>query len=235
MPPINAIRHLGAPNIPRSIRRQRKSNLDLMRRFGTPVIVKHMYNAEDVQNGIAEASPNFSDIYGQSRHNDPLSHGIGFVSVEKSDNEWVSPDGTAIVVSDISPGTGYTPAPKYRGYGPGYLIYVILPDASQDVFKLAETGALIKIQEAQVQMGWYPEVNDNDLMIICEINRAEQVVSTHERYLLKQTSPASMRGRDRYGRRESTEDFGNRYITDQSFEMTLLPARDELYKVEVDR
>lgn len=231
---INAIRNQGAPNIPRSIQRQRKRSLEQMRRFGTPVIVKHMYNPQDVTLGVAEASPNFSSVYKQTRHNDPISHGVGFVSVEKSSDEWVSPQGT-LVISNTSPGTGYVPAPKYRGYGPGYLIYAILPDVAEDVFKLTETGAMIHVQQATVQMGWYPEVNDNDLLIICEIDNAENVVTDHERYLLKQTNPASMRGLDRRGRRESTEDFGNRYITDQSFEMTLLPKNDELYNVEIDR
>lgn len=229
----NAIRYVGEPNIPRSIRRQRKNNLDTMRRFGTPVIVKHMYNADDVIAGIAQPSPNFSSTYGQARHNDPISHGVGFVSTEVADNEWIRTDGTLYIGN--SPPTGAVRAPKYRGYGPGFLIYAILPDVAQDVFKLTETGALIKVQQAQVQMGWFPEVNDNDLLIVCQINRAEQVVATHERYLLKMTNPASMRGLDRSGRRESTEDFGNRYITDQSFEMTLIPANDELYNVEVDR
>jgi hypothetical protein len=231
--PTNVINYLGEANLPRSIRRQRQNNLSAMRRFGTPVIVKHMYNAEDVEDGIAEPSPNFSSIYKQARHNDPISHGVGYVSVEKATNEWVRTDGTLYVGS--TPPTGAIPAPKYRGYGPGYLIYAILPDVSEDVFKLTETGAMIRVQQAQVQMGWFPEVNDNDLLIICELDRGENIVRTKERYLLKQTNPASMRGLDRYGRRESTEDFGNRFITDQSFEMTLIPPNDELMNVEVDR
>lgn len=231
----NVIRYTGEPNVPPNIRRQRHSNLDTMRRFGSPVIIKHMYNDQDVQAGIAEKSPNFSSVYGQPRHNDPLSHGVGFVSVEKSKDEWIKPDGSGIVVAKTSPGAGYVPAPKYRGYGPGYLTYVIMPDVAEDVFKLSEVGALIKVQNAQVQMGWYPEVNDNDLLVICRIDNAERVVETYERYLLKMTNPLSMRGLDRKGRREYTEDFGNRHVTDQSFEMTLLPSNEELQNVEVDR
>lgn len=231
--PTNVISYLGEANVPRSIRRQRKNNLDTMRRFGTPVILKHMYNAEDVENGIAEPSANFSSVYGQTRHNDPISHGIGYVSVERATNEWVTPTGTLYIGN--APPTGSVPAPKYRGYGPGFLIYAILPDVAEDVFKLTETGAMIRVQQAQVQMGWFPEANDNDLLIVCEIDKAENVIKTHERFLCKMTNPASMRGLDRYGRRESSEDFGNRFITDQSFEMTLIPPNDELYKVEVDR
>src|SRR4051812_35911766 len=118
MPLQNVIKYIGEPVVPREILHQRRYNLDTMRRFGTPVIVKHMYNDQDVQAGIAEKSPNFSSIYGQPRHDDPISHGVGFVSVEKSTNEWVSPRGQ-LVVSNTSPGAGYTLAPRYRGYGPG--------------------------------------------------------------------------------------------------------------------
>lgn len=226
--------YLGEPNVPRTIRRQRAANLETMRRFGAPVIIKHMYNPIDVQNGIAEPSPNFSSIYGQTRKDDPLSHGVGYVSVEKSDGEWVSPQGR-LVVSNESPGGGYTPAPMYRGYGPGHLTYVILPDVSEDVFKMNEIGVLQRIQQAQVQMGWYPEVNDNDLIISVELDRSGNVVQAHERWLAKMTNPISMRGQDRLGRREYTEDFGNRFITDQQFEMTLIPANDSLQNVEIDR
>lgn len=230
----NVMRFIGAANIPRDIRQQRANNLSAMRRWGTPVIVKHMFNADDVAAGVAIDSENMDDIYNQPQHNDPISHGVGFVSVERSVNEWVSPTGD-LVVSGTSPGTGYTLAPRYRGYGPGYLTYAIMPDVAQDVFKLSEIGALIKVQQAQVQMGWFPEVNDNDLLVIAEIGRNEQVIATHERYLLKQTNPVSMRGLDRLGKREGTEDFGNRFITDQSFEMTLIPENDELQNVEMDR
>ena len=230
----NVILYTGEPNVPRDIRRQRKSNLDAMRRFGTPVILKHMYNDRDVQEGRAMISPNLDEVYGQTRHDDPISHGVGFVSIETSNNEWVSPTG-GLVISTTSPGTGYTPAPKYRGYGPGYLTYAILPDVSEDVFKLSETGALIRIQQAQAQIGWFPEVNDNDLMVVVEVDNAENVIATYERYLLKMTSPASMRGLDRKGRRERSEDFGNRHVTDQNFEMTLIPKHDVLQSVEMDR
>lgn len=233
-PHLNVIRYIGEPNVPRNIRQHRGNNLDTMRRFGTPVLIKHMYNSRDVEEGIAQPSPNFDNVYGQTRNRDPISHGVGFVSVETADDEWVSPTGQ-LVVAETSPGAGYTQAPKYRGYGPGYLTYVILPDVAEDVFKLNEVGALIKVQTAMVQMGWFPEVNDNDLIITATIDDAERVIETHERYLAKMTNPVSMRGLDRKGRREYTEDFGNRHVIDQNFELTLLPEKDELYQVEVDR
>lgn len=234
--PVNVIHYIGEPGVPHDVRRRRKWNMETMRRMGTPVLVKHMYNPDDVENGIAKESPYFDNIYKQTRHDDPISHGVGFVSVEESDNEWISPDGT-LIVSDTSPGAGYTKAPRYRGFGPGYLTYVILPDVAEDLFKVDPTGVFIRIQTARAQMGWYPEVNDNDLLILVELDRNEDIVATHARYQLKQTTPITMRGLDRRGRRrvDETMDFGNQHRVGQNFELVLVPDNDVLYRVETDR
>jgi hypothetical protein len=233
--PTNVIRYTGDPNVPYDFADLRANSLDLMRRMGTPVIIKHMFNPEDVENGIAVPSPNFNPVYKQTRGEDPISHGVGFVGIETSLNEWADPDGELVIGPTESPGPGYTPAPKYRGYGPGFLTYVILPDVAEDVYRPNEAGVLIRIQRAQVQMGWYPEVNDNDLIIIAEINDAEHVVATHERFLARATNPVSLHGYDQYGRREYSEDFGNRRIVNQQFEIDLLPVNHPLYGVETDR
>lgn len=235
MPPINAIRYVGSQNGPQDLLRRRKQVQETMRRMGTPVIVKHMFTDRDVQEGVAMPSPNFDDVYKQPRHDDPISHGIGYVSVELSEDEWYSSDGKTIVTSEVSPGVGYTQAPKYRGFGPGYLIYMIQPDVAEDVFKLTEQGVLIKVQEATAQAPWWPEINDNDLIINVTIGKGETILDTHERYQAKMTNPVSMRGYDRRGRREYTEDGGNRYVVNQQFQMTLVPQHDVLYNVEVDR
>lgn len=231
---FNVIRYYGGPRTPQDIVRRRKQVSEAMRRMGAPILVKHMYNDQDVQAGVAMRSPNFDDVYKQARHNDPLSHGVGYVSVQTSEDEWIAPDGT-LVVNTISPGPGYTPAPRYRGFGPAFLTYIIEPDAAEDMFRLTETGALIKVMNAQGQAPWYPEMNDNDLLINVELDRNGNITADHERFQLKQTNPTSVRGLDRRGRREYTEDGGNRFVIYQSFEMTLVPRQDELYNVEVDR
>jgi hypothetical protein len=232
--PTNVIRYTGENTVPYDRRDLRANSLDLMRWMGTPVVIKHMYTDRDVKNGIAMVSPNWSTTYRQPRANDPLSHGVGFVSIETQTGEWVSPDGR-LVVAVTSPGAGYTPAPKYRGYGPGYLTYVIFPDAAEDVFKPNEAGVLVQIQRAQVQMGWFPEVNDNDLIVVAEIDEAENVVDTHERFVARMTNPSTIHGYDQRGRREYGEDFGNRRMNNQQFEVDRLPPDHELYQVEVDR
>lgn len=233
--PTNVVRYTGDSAVPYDMISLRGNSLDLMRWMGTPVLIKHMFNDDDVQAGRAIASPNFSSVYKQTRKDDPISYGVGYVSVETSFNEWVSPDGELVVGPTSSPGAGFTPAPKYRGYGPSFLTYVVFPDAAEDVFKPSPTGVLIRIQRAQVQMGWYPEVNDNDLIVVAEIDSAENIVATHERYLARMTNPVSIRGYDQHGRREYSEDFGNRRIINQQFETDLLPSNHVLYGVETDR
>lgn len=232
---IRVSRYVGEQNVPQDVKRRRRQVYDAMRRFGTPVIVKHMFNDDDREHGVAAFSPNFKDPYGQVRYEDPFSYGTGFVSVKKSVNEWVSPTG-AIVTAVSSPGAGYTLAPKYRGFGPGYLTYVIEPDVAEDMFKLTSGGALIQTQTATVQAPWWPEINDNDLIINVELDAQGNVRKARERFQAKQTNPVSIRGLDRRGRREySGEDRGNRFVVNQTFEMTLVPTTSVLHKVETDR
>lgn len=228
-------RYVGAQNVPQDVKRRRRQVYDAMRRFGTPVIVKHMYTDEDAELGIAERSPNWQDPYGQVRNEDPLSFGIGYVSVEKSSDEWLHPTTGETTVSVVSPGVNYVQAPRHRGFAEGYLTYVTQPDAAEDVFKLTPGGALIKVQTATVQAPWYPEINDNDLIINVVLDRQGNVVQTLERYQAKMTNPVSMRGLDRRGRRETTEDGGNRFVINQNFEMTLIPTTNILQKVPTDR
>lgn len=225
----------GNANVPQDVKRRRHQVYDVMRRLGTPVLIKHMFNIDDVAAGIASASPSFDDVYGQPRNKDPLSYGVGFVSTETSINEWIKPDGTGIVTAATSPGQGYVIAPKYRGFGPGYLTYVIMPDTAEDIFKLIQTGALIKTQNATAQAPWYPAMNDNDLLIAVELDSQNKIVNTLERYQLKMATPTSIRGLDRRGRREYTEHGGNRFVINQSFQLNLVPKNSILHDVETDR
>jgi hypothetical protein len=86
-------------------------------------------------------------------------------------------------------------------------------------------------------MGWYPHVNDNDLLILVTLDQRDQVVETHERYKLKQTTQISHRGLNRRGVRYPGEpsDFGNQLAINQVFELALVPPNDTAYEVEVDR
>lgn len=229
-------KYVGEPNLPGEVTRRRRTVYDAMRRFGTPVLVKHRYNDLDVINGVAAASPAFDDVYGQVPIYDDLSHGVGFCSVENSTNEWYETTTGTIVTASTSPGAGYAAAPRYRGYGPGYLTFIIEPDTALDYFRLSPIGALIKVQSAQAQAPWFPSLNDNDLLVHVELDELGQIVSTSERYELKMTSPTSVRGSERRGRRENGAAGGNRYVVNQTFEMALVPdVGHPVYSVETDR
>lgn len=228
-------RYVGEPNVPRDIQKFRRYVMEMMRAYGQPVVVRHMYNDKDVQDGIAEPSGNWDDTYKQVRNRDPLSHGIGFVSVEKSPDEWIDIRTSQIVRATVSPGANYVQAPRYRGFGPGILTYIVEPDAAEDLFRLDPVGALIKVQTARAFTGWYPDISDNDLLINVVLDDRGNIIETKDRYQAKMTNPVSVRGRDRLGRSEFGGDRGNSHIINQSFEMTLVPSNNVLMNVEVDR
>lgn len=228
-------KYVGERNIPHDIARMRRSVYELMRRMGTPILYKKMLTDKDVADGTAEVSPNFDPVYGQTNNRDPLSHGIGYVSIEKHPEEWIDLSTGEIRNAETQP-TNTIPAPKYRGYGPGLLIYIIEPDAALDFFKHTPEGAFIKVQSATAIAPWWPDINDNDLLIHVELGREGRILATQERYQAKQTNPVSIRGaRERRGRQEYTGDFGSRYVINTTFEMTLLPDIHEAQKVETDR
>lgn len=231
-------KYVGERRVPPDIRRLRKYVYEVMRRMGTPVLFKKMLNEDDIFDGTVETSGNFNKTYGQTRNRDPLSHGIGFVSVERHPEEWIDPRTTEIVVSQESPGQGWNNAPKYRGYGPGMLLWMIEPDAAEDFFKHTPEGVFMKVQSAQAVAPWWPDINDNDLLIHVELDRRGNIIDTAERYQAKMTNPVSIRGsneRGRAGRHEYSGDFGTRYVVNTTFEMVLLPRTHEAQWVEVDR
>lgn len=232
---IYMTKYVGEENAPQDIKRLRRQVHDLMRRMGQPVIIKKLLTINDVDKNYAERSANYDSIYGQTRNNDNLSWGAGFVSKEKSENEWINPASGQIVASDFVPDASWPKAPKYRGYGPGIVTYIIEPDAPQDYFTLTPTGAMMQVQTSEVTMGWYPKINDGDLIIHVELDDHGNVIESSQRYQAKMTTPVSIRGLDRKGRKEYSGDLGNRHIINQNFPITLVPENNVLMKVEIDR
>lgn len=229
-------KYVGETNVPHDIARMRRYVYELMRRMGTPVLYKKMLTEDDVISGYAEESPNFNAVYGQTRNRDPLSHGIGFVSKEKSDYEWIDPQTSDIFESETDPGGSFVQAPKYRGYGPGLLLFIIEPDAAVDFFKHTPEGVFMKVQTATAQAPWWPDINDNDLLIHVELDRSGYIVDTMERYQAQMANPISIRGaKERRGKQEYSGDFGSRYVINTTFQMALLPGTHEANHVEVDR
>ena len=239
-PIYNDVRnYYGDPQVPASIKRFRQSSAQTMQRMGTPVLLKRMYTIEDVDNGVAQTTTNFDPIYdAPSYAQDYLSYGVGFSSVDTQMGEWVDLSTGNLVLSETLPGsaTQFVPAPRYRGYGPGFLTYAILPDRPEDAWKLTEQGALIRTQSAMVQLPWWPQLGDNDLLITVRLNYNGTIAETYERYELKQVTPITMRGMDRGGNREFPVNAGgNRFWINQQAEMIKIPDNDIRYQVECDR
>lgn len=227
----------GDADVPRDIYNQRVASLEVMQRMGTPVMLKRVYNAEDAELGVAVAAPTFDTVYNQSTYAvDQLSHGIGYVSVDTQDGEWYDPLTGKLYLSPTLPNPTYLPAPRYRGYGPGFLTYAILPDRPEDTWKLTPQGTLIRQQIAMAQLPWWPQVGDNDLLITCQVGVTGLITRTYERYQLKRVTPITMRGLDRMGERESEVNAGgNRFWVGQQCELAKIPTNDPTYQVEVDR
>jgi hypothetical protein len=94
---------------------------------------------------------------------------------------------------------------------------------------------MMQVQTADVTMGWFPKVNDSDLIIHVELDEYGHVATVGKRYQAKVTNPVSIRGLDRRGRKEYSGDFGNRHVVNQVFPITLLPVNNILMQVETDR
>lgn len=71
---------LGGINIPQEVRRLRRETWDFHRRLGTPVVLKHKWNEEDVQKGLAQHCPYCRDAaYKQGRDRDEHCFGTGYL------------------------------------------------------------------------------------------------------------------------------------------------------------
>jgi hypothetical protein len=239
-PIYNDVRtYLGDPDVPASIKRLRLNSSQAFNRVGTPVLLKKAYNIQDVENGVAQPVQSFDSVYDDTTYaTDYLSYGRGFSSIDTQDGEWIEQATGQLIISPTIPAdTGYVPAPIYRGYGPGFLTYAVLPDRPEDAWKLTEQGALIRMQTAMVQLPWWPQMDDNDILITVSLWPNGTIAETYERYELKQVTPITMRGMDRRGLREfqGPDAGGNRFWINQQAEMVKIPDNDIRYSVETDR
>lgn len=240
------LKYVGEQNVPGDIKRLRRASSETVRRMGTPVLIKRMLTDRDARLGLASKSANFDSVYGQTRNMDPLSHGTGYTSKTFSENEYINSSGE-IFKSEIDVSAQYVRAPKYRGYGPGFITYIIEPDVAMDYYKHTPEGVLVRIQQATAQTLWWPDIQDNDLIVHVELDNNNNIVDTFERYVTKMVNPVSLRGLDRKGRERGNHpdaiadgatlgaDLGNRHVVNQQFSMSLLPWQHVLYGVEIDR
>jgi hypothetical protein len=248
--PVLSYRNVGGRRTPEEIKRIRRENMDFCRKMGEAVILKHQYNNKDFNAGMDFLDDNnlllddpipvdtdpllakhcpacWDDQYDRARSNCPVCFGVGFVSLLYDDitNKWIDSKGQ-LVGGD--PGTGQK-APKYGGYGPGFITWMVEPDVAIDVFRINEQGVMVQTENAQGVAPWYPDLGDNDLCINVDLAPNEDaVIETRDRFQLKLTNPNTIRG---FGIRGNYQD----YKVSQQFAMARIPDNSIWYEVPTDR
>lgn len=215
------MKNVGPPSTPQEIKRQRRQVGDMLRRYGQPVIHRHMYTLDDFERGIVERCPVcFDDAYSQVRNDCPVCHSIGFVSVEKDTDRFLDGDGD-LTMED----TGVR-APLYGGFAAPSLTLIMQPDVPIDLFKINERGVLTRVEDAKAFTYFEPVFADNDLLIAVEIAQDGYTIrNVLDHYQAKKANQRTIRG---WGRRVRTQ---NQYIVSQEFEMALVPSNNVLRKV----
>src|SRR4051812_1889951 len=141
---ILSYRNVGGRRTPQEIKRLRRENMDFCRKMGESVLLKHQYNNKDVSAGtkflddggivtpdtdamLAKRCPAcWDEVRNQVRTNKcPVCFGVGIVSLvnDSITNKWI--ENGQLSSTDMG---SHTPAPKYGGYGPGFITWMVQPD-----------------------------------------------------------------------------------------------------------
>lgn len=79
MPKTLSSRNLGPAGTPHSVKELRQSSFDLHETLGFPVIHKHRWNEQDLEDGLVERCPLHDDIYDRDLTWDNICFGTGYV------------------------------------------------------------------------------------------------------------------------------------------------------------
>lgn len=234
MPRTVTFKQVGPPNTPQEIKRLRRENMDLCRRMGQPVVVRHVFGPRDVDAGVAQKCPACYDAaYDQVRGDCPVCYGIGFASVELNTATpllYITTAGT--VVQTDTPPTGSIVAPRYGGFAAPYLTWMVEPDVAVDVFRLTDEGVMTQQYDAKGFAPWFPTMGDNDLCINVEVDKnGFTILEELDRFQLKQVEQVTVRG---FGRRVRPGSLGQPLLVAQTFEMNKIPVNTKLNDVPTD-
>ena len=232
MPRTVSFKNVGAPNTPQEIKRLRRENMDLCRRMGQPVVFRHLFGLADVKAGVAKKCPAcYDDAYDQTRADCAVCYGFGFVSVEDNpDDLYIDTNGN--VQATLSPSPGWVKAPRYGGFGVPYLTWIVEPDVAVDVFRISNSGVMVKQFDAQGIAPWFPTVGDNDLCVNVTLAKdGFSIDQTLDRFQLKRVQQITIRGFGVLGRGQAA---GQPFLVAQSFEMNKSPENQHLADVPVD-
>lgn len=202
--------------------------MDMFRFHGQPAVHMHMWDLADYDAGLVKRCPGCWDsMYGNVRNDCKVCFGTGYVSTENNTQGNFIDIRGRIVTGD--PGT-HLVAPRYGGFGPRTLTWIIEPDRAQDVFKLTQQGALVKVQNADAYAPWFPLMGDNDLLINVNVDRGYNILGESLRLQLKMVTPQSLRG---WGRRQRSL-RESEYLIGQQFEVNQIQQGTILTEVPVD-
>lgn len=234
MPRTVTFREVGAPNTPQEIKRLRRENMDMCRRMGQPVIVRHVYGPRDVDTGIAQTCPACYDAdYDHVRGDCPVCYGEGFASVELNTASpliYINTDG--FLTQTATPDPSWIVAPQYGGFGVPYLTWLVEPDVAVDVFRITDQGVMTQQFDAQGFAPWTPTLGDNDLCINVEVDKSGfNIVKALDRFQLKKVQQVTIRG---FGRRAKPGSLGQPLLVAQTFEMNKVLDNTILNNVPYD-
>lgn len=119
-------------------------------------------------------------------------------------------------------GTGFL-----GGWDDGAITYVTLADAPTDTIRPSETGVLILESHPTFTAPWTPLMGDGDILITADFEPDEwTVIREHERYVLREVNPRTMRG---FQKRVQTRE----YKVHQDGQIDKLPFEDYRYNVPI--
>lgn len=141
---IVTFKEVGPPVTPQEIKRLRRENMDFCRRMGQPVVLRHQWNEDDENAGLAQRCPAcFDGVYDQPRNDCPVCFGFGWASVELTANPNLYIDRNGQLADQ-------TPAAwsAVTGYTTGEIVYHAA-DTTDYVALAPSTGV-----EPGVTVGW---------------------------------------------------------------------------------
>jgi len=229
---IVSYKEVGPPFAPQEIKRLRRENMDMCRKHGQPVILRHAWNQEDVIDEYAQNCPACWDpAYSQVRNDCPVCYGFGFASLELTVNRdlWITEQG--VITETTTPDEGWVRVPRYGGFGEPVLTWLMEPDVAVDVYRINQEGVMVRTYDAQGVAPWFPNLGDNDLCINAVLAPNDySIVETRDRFQLKLVQQITMRGFGKMGRPQGSI----AYKVAQSFQMSKAPENSSLYDIPWD-
>lgn len=188
----------------------RRDVWDYHQNYGMPAIIKRAYNSDHI--GFGEG-PHGEDVERDETYDDAYGQGFFTETAAKVGNQ------------------------NRSGYSDGWLTYVTLDDTNVEASKPGARGAHKEII-TQGQLPWAPNIWDDDLLILVQIQRiggAIEITGTDDRFIIQGVTPVTMRGFfERY--RQQTE---ANYIQDkqrfiaQKFTAVRMPRYNSVYDIPI--